>query len=233
MLKGCSSFSEVNEASGRRPVQSLVLPSRQDASCPYVILAQRFMEDGGPAMTSILPVDPVFQLIIDAPFRKPSPGLPRRLTGLFKELSAANPERPVEEIVDQILVLWMAHDDPVAAKTMDAAAEALMSGALERARGLLDRLAATYPDWAEAWNKRATLAYIERRDADSLLDIAHTLRLEPRHFSAISSFGYICLRHGRLNEARAAFQVALSINPHLKDLRGMLENLTPSNLMLH
>jgi tetratricopeptide (TPR) repeat protein len=116
---------------------------------------------------------------------------------------------------------------------MAAAIEAMASGALQKAKPLLDHLVATYPDWAEAWNKRATLAFIEKRDAESLRDIAEALKVEPRHFGAISGFGDICLRHGRLNEARAAFQIALAINPHLEELRDILEGLSPRNLMLH
>jgi len=184
-------------------------------------------------MTSALPVDPVFQLILEAPTRKPCPGSPRRLTGLFKELCSGEPARPAEEIEDMIWALWTSHKDRLAEETMAAAIDAMASGALQKAKPLLDHLVAKHPEWAEAWNKRATLAFIEKRDADSLLDIAQTLRLEPRHFGAISGFGDICLRHGRLNEARAAFQIALSINPHLEELRDMLENLSPRNLMLH
>jgi Tfp pilus assembly protein PilF len=184
-------------------------------------------------MTSQLPLDPVFQLILELPTRTPSPGLPRRLTRLFRELAAAEPERPVEDIEDQIWALWGSHEDRVAEETMAAAVEALSSGSLKQAKPLLDHLVIKHPDWAEAWNKRATLASIEKRDADSLLDIAQTLRLEPRHFGAIAGFGNICLRHGHLNEARAAFQIALSFNPHMEDLRDMLENLSPHHLMLH
>jgi tetratricopeptide (TPR) repeat protein len=184
-------------------------------------------------MSSSLPVDPVFQLILEVPGRTPSPALPSRLKGLFKELSGADPVRPVEEIEDQIWMLWSSHKDRVAEETLAAAVEAIASGELNKARPLLDHLVIKHPDWAEAWNKRATLAYIEKRDADSLLDIAQTVRLEPRHFGAISGFGNVCLRHGHLNEARAAFQIALSINPHMEELRDILENLSPHNLMLH
>jgi tetratricopeptide (TPR) repeat protein len=186
-----------------------------------------------PAMTSALPVDPVFHLILDAPRRRPGPGLPRRLTGLFKELASTDLTRPAEEIEDLIWALWTSHKERVAEETMAAAIDAMASGALQKAKPLLDHLVAKYPDWAEAWNRRATLAFIEKRDADSLLDIGETLKVEPRHFGAISGFGDICLRHGRLNEARAAFQIALSINPHLEELHDMLENLSPRNLMLH
>lgn len=184
-------------------------------------------------MLSSLPVDPVFQLILEAPERSPADGVPSRLAGLFRELSAQEPVRPVEEIEDQIWALWVSHEDRLAEETMAAAVDAISSGELQKAKPLLDHLVVKYPDWAEAWNKRATLAFIEKRDADSLLDIAQTLRLEPRHFGAISGFGNICLRNGHLNEARAAFQIALSINPHMEELRDMLEDLSPHNLMLH
>jgi tetratricopeptide (TPR) repeat protein len=184
-------------------------------------------------MLSSLPVDPVFQLILEVPERPPADTLPSRLTGLFRELSAQEPVKPVEEIEDQIWALWVSHEDKLAEETMAAAVDAISSGELQKAKPLLDYLVGKHPDWAEAWNKRATLAFIEKRDADSLLDIAQTLRLEPRHFGAISGFGNICLRNGHLNEARAAFQIALAINPHMEELRDMVEDLSPHNLMLH
>jgi Tfp pilus assembly protein PilF len=184
-------------------------------------------------MISALPVDPVFQLVLEAPRRKPGPSLPKRLTGLFRELSSAEPVRPAEEIEDLIWALWTSHKERVAEETMAAAIEAMASGTLKQARPLLDHLVAAYPDWAEAWNKRATLAYIETRDEDSLEDIRRTLELEPRHFGAMSGFGQICLRNGHLNEARAAFQVALRVNPHLEGIRELLDDLDPQLLMLH
>ncbi|WP_154660999.1 tetratricopeptide repeat protein [Microvirga lotononidis] len=184
-------------------------------------------------MTSPLPLDSVFQTVLDVPNKTPSPDLPRRLTGLFRELALPEPTRPVEDIEDQIWALWGSHEDRLAEETLMAAVEAIGSGSLKAARPLLDHLVGKHPDWAEAWNKRATLASIEKRDADSLLDIDRTLQLEPRHFGAIAGFGNICLRNGHLNEARAAFQIALSINPHMDDLRDMLENLSPHHLMLH
>jgi predicted Zn-dependent protease len=184
-------------------------------------------------MTSSLPVDPVLQLILDLPARRPAPGTPRRLTTLFRTLAQPDPSCDLEEIEDQIWALWMSHEDRAAEETMGAAVEAMASGALKQARPLLDHLVDKHPDWAEAWNKRATLAYIENRDRDSLEDIRRALELEPRHFGAISGFGQICLRNGHLNEARAAFQIALSVNPHMAGLHELLDDLDPQLLMLH
>jgi tetratricopeptide (TPR) repeat protein len=182
---------------------------------------------------SSLPVDPVFQLILDVGIREPAPNLPRRLTALFHELALEEPRRSADDIEDLIWALWISHEDRTAEETMGAAVEALEAGELDEARGFLDILVEQYPDWSEAWNKRATLAFIEKRDAESLFDLERTLELEPRHFGAISGFGQICLRHGLLNEARAAFQVALAINPHLQGLREIIDDLSPEVLMLH
>jgi tetratricopeptide (TPR) repeat protein len=185
------------------------------------------------ALSHSLPVDPVFRLILDLRVRQPAPGLPRRLSALFRELAADDPPRPVDDIEDLIWALWISHEDRIAEETMGAAVEALNAGILEDARNLLDCLVERYPDWSEAWNKRATLAFIEKRDGDSLADLERTLELEPRHFGAVSGFGQICLRNGHLNEARAAFQVALAINPHLEGLREIIDDLSPAVLMLH
>lgn len=182
---------------------------------------------------SALRIDSVFHLVLDLHSRTPHPNLPRRLNGLFRELAQAEPERSAEEIADLIWAIWISHEDRTAEETMGAAVEAMASGDFSDARQLLDHLIEAHPDWAEAWNKRATLLFIEKRDEESLSDIEQVLKLEPRHFAAVSGFGQICLRHGYLNEAKAAFQVALRLNPHLQGLREIIEDLNPEALMLH
>jgi tetratricopeptide (TPR) repeat protein len=180
-----------------------------------------------------LALDPVFGIVLGLPSRLPAPHAPRRLAALFRELRDDEPQRSADEIEELIWALWISHENAAAEEVMAAAIEALASGSLDVARKLLDHLVVAYPDWSEAWNKRATLACIEKRDAESLEDIGRTLELEPRHFGAVSGFGRICLRHGHLNEARAAFQMALTINPHLQGLRKMVTDLSPRKLMLH
>ena len=183
------------------------------------------------------PSDPsingVLGLVLESPRRAPAPHAGRRLESLFRELSKDEPTRAPDDIEDLIWSHWISHPHPEAENTMTAAVEAIAAGAYDLARPLLDRLIADYPDWAEAWNKRATLAFIEKRDADALADIEQTLSREPRHFGAISGFGQICLRHGRMREARAAFQIALAINPHLDGLREAVRDLAGFPRTLH
>ncbi|MCG6122743.1 MAG: hypothetical protein MEP57_08550 [Microvirga sp.] len=157
----------------------------------------------------------------------------RRLCRLFADLRRARPARPVCEIEDLVWALWISHPIAEAEAQMALAIDAFADGRLRRAGELFDQLVREYPDWAEAWNKRATLAYVEGRDAQAVADIARTLALEPRHFGAIAGFGQICLRHGREGEAKAAFRAALAINPHMAGLRALLDELAARSAPLH
>ena len=141
------------------------------------------------------------EVVVGLPERKPHPSLPKRLDSLFRDLA-----------------------DPASAN-LPFEISAIASGEHETAAKLLDGLCASQPDWAEAWNKRATLHYVAGRHEASLNDIQQTLLREPRHFGALSGFGQICLQHGDSRTARIAFEAALGINPHLAQVRGMLNRI--------
>ena len=133
-------------------------------------------------------------------------------------------------IEPQIWDLWM-HGGTHAQNEMLAKATAAMNvgdgpGALRQ----LDALIAEAPQFAEAWNKRATLLFLLGRFDDSLNDIVKVLDLEPRHFGALSGRGMILQRQGKNAEALTAFKEALNINPKMVGARlavQQLEKLVP------
>jgi tetratricopeptide (TPR) repeat protein len=69
------------------------------------------------------------------------------------------------------------------------------------------------PDFAEGWNKRATLYYLMGNYEQSLADIDHTLELEPRHIGALSGLGLVNIRMEREEAAADAFERVLNIDP--------------------
>lgn len=139
----------------------------------------------------------------------------RRLERLFADLARASSRTQARECEALIWALWSNHPDPALDAAMAEAIDAMVQRRHAQARAILDRLVAAAPDWAEAWNKRATLAFVEERDLESLADIARTFEFEPRHFGAAAGLGQICLRQDRRREALAAFDIALRINPHM------------------
>jgi tetratricopeptide (TPR) repeat protein len=177
--------------------------------------------------------DHAFQLVLKGQQPARHRGAKARLNALFDDLKRDEPLRDPAETVELIWSIWFDHRDRHVSDRLFAAAAAMSSGAHDLARPMLDDLVEAHPDWAEAWNRRATLAYLEKRDGDSVEDIARTLELEPRHFGAIVGFAQICLRHRRFQEAKAAFEIALGMNPHMYELKPVIEDLSAKRDLLH
>jgi tetratricopeptide (TPR) repeat protein len=165
------------------------------------------------------------RIILDLDRRRPSARLPRSLDALFVDLACATPPRPASEIEAMIWTLWVAHDDAALARRMGDVAKLINRKRFDAAVPIADALVARDPHWAEAWNKRATLRYLQGRDAESVADIERTLDLEPRHFGALCGFAQICLRQGAPGPAQIAFEAALRIDPHLEGVREAIDYL--------
>ncbi|MBI1181028.1 MAG: tetratricopeptide repeat protein [Alphaproteobacteria bacterium] len=170
----------------------------------------------------------VVDLILTAPDRKPAAGLPRMLESLFADLAAEPMPRPADETESMIWAAWTSHPHHDAADGMARALRMMRAGSYEVAERELDRLIRGFPLWPEAWNKRATVLFLMDRDDDSVADIAETLKLEPRHFGALSGYGQICLRRGDKAGALVAFEEALRVNPRLDTVREAVEALSQS-----
>ncbi|MEH6728935.1 MAG: tetratricopeptide repeat protein, partial [Hyphomicrobiales bacterium] len=95
---------------------------------------------------------------------------------------------------------------------------------------VLDQLIALEPEFAEAWNRRATVYFLKNEYGPSLADIAVTLSLEPRHFGALTGLGLMLEDLGDDVRAYAALKRALELNPFQEDVRMELEALERSAL---
>jgi Tfp pilus assembly protein PilF len=165
------------------------------------------------------------KLILALPQREPATTLPRRLKALFERLLDASGPVQASETEDLIWGLWMEHPNDAAEQTLDEATRLIAERDFKSAEKMLTTLIRDYPEYAEAWNKRATLYFIAGEDAKSVHDIHRTLEIEPRHFGAICGFGQLCLRHKQREGALFAFAQALRVNPHLGAVREAYEQL--------
>ena len=158
-----------------------------------------------------------------AAMNAPPPADTPELDVLFAKLGAGG--RDLAETEQQIWTIWCSHKHDAAARAMHAAIRSLTVSDFVSARKTLDRMIRRWPSWAEAWNKRATLRFLEDRDADSLSDIVYTLEREPRHFGALGGFGQICLRSGDMTSALLAFERILALNPGTKELLQAIDKI--------
>ena len=178
---------------------------------------------------SIQPLDDLFdetlKLVVCLRSRKPSAALPKKLNPLFARLAGPLSSIDAAETEDLIWNLWHTHRSVEAEDALDEASRMLASRDYSLAESRLALLVNAWPGFAEAWNKRATLNYLRRRDKASVRDIQQVLALEPRHFGALAGFGQICLRHGRQAHALSAFKAALAVHPHLASVKAAVEAL--------
>ena len=72
------------------------------------------------------------------------------------------------------------------------------------------------PDFAEGWNKRATLYFLLGDNEKSLLDCDQVLKRNRLHFGALSGAGQIHLQLGNAREALDFFRRAVDVNPALE-----------------
>jgi tetratricopeptide (TPR) repeat protein len=149
-----------------------------------------------------------------------------RLDELFTKLQAtAISASEAQAIEAQIWQIWTQAGDGATDTLMQLGMTALQAGDLAGALGLFDAVTARDPDFAEGWNKRATVFYMMGALDKSADDVARVLALEPRHFGALSGLGLINAQRDREGAAIAAFEQALKVNPHLPGVKANIEEL--------
>jgi tetratricopeptide (TPR) repeat protein len=148
-----------------------------------------------------------------------------RLARLFDALKAAQSPDAAHVLETQIAQIWAETSDPQTRQLMGKGLSLMADDEDEAALKVFDAMVAQAPNFAEGWNKRATVEFLLSDYNASLADIAHTLKLEPRHFGALAGLGQVELALGNKNAALDAFNQALAIDPYLGDVGEMAERL--------
>ncbi|HLH11841.1 MAG TPA: tetratricopeptide repeat protein [Methylovirgula sp.] len=147
------------------------------------------------------------------------------LDQLFKRLSAANDADEASGIASAIERVWMETDSDTASLLMSRAMAAQQAGHLPLALELYDKVILLEPNWAEAWDKRATTRFLGNDLVGAMADLQQTLKLEPRHFSALVAMGFIFEKQGYDRHALEAFRKALMLNPQQPEIKAIVDKL--------
>ncbi len=148
-----------------------------------------------------------------------------RLDRLFDRLRATESPAESEFIEYRIWEIWGESTDRQANLLMARGSAALDRRELRAALATFDELIKQAPDFAEAWNKRATIYYLLGRIDESVRDVRRTLALEPRHFGALSGLGLIYMGLENDLSAIEAFEAALKLHPNIAGVKANLETL--------
>ncbi|MGI9372854.1 MAG: tetratricopeptide repeat protein [Hyphomicrobiales bacterium] len=138
------------------------------------------------------------------------------LNSLFNRVKEAQDEESAKAVEQAIWQLWLRHPSPSVEVLMGQAVSAMNDSENSKAIRILDRVIAMQPDYAEAWNKRATAHFYQEDYGRSLADIARVLNLEPRHFGALSGLGLVYQALGDKKKALNALREAMKVHPYLE-----------------
>ena len=136
-----------------------------------------------------------------------------RLNNLFKKLNETENQDEIRDLISDIWNIWYEVDDPKVIEYFEKGIQAMNLRNYPLAIRFFDNLIEEDPNFAEGWNKRATVHFMMGNFDQSLQDIIKTLELEPRHFGALDGMGLIFIHQGQFQQAIDVYDKMLEIFP--------------------
>lgn len=149
----------------------------------------------------------------------------RNIEFLFEALKVAPDEESAKAVENRIWSLWMVSGSDTVDLLMLRARAAAEAKDFKLAIRLLSSIIELRPSYVEAWNRRATIYFLQRDYGNSLADIRQVLAREPRHFGALAGLGVILEEVGDEKHALQAFRKAQEIYPRLAGVADQIKNL--------
>ena len=148
-----------------------------------------------------------------------------RLNQLFNELKANKSK--VSSIVEQeIWKIWSTHptDAKLTAK-LEEGSQFVRDQQFLKAIEIFTEVINFDQNWAEAWNKRATVFYLIGEFKKSQDDIDKVLELEERHFGALAGQGLVNIQLENYDKAIMSYKKAQQIYPKMKSPKIMIKQI--------
>ena len=148
------------------------------------------------------------------------------LDELFNQLKKTNNPMSARKIEGKIWKLWTTHPTQDSLTSLLAkGSEYMAQNELTSAHNVFSKAIELDPNWAEAWNKRATVLYLMGNYELSQKDIDMVLSLEKRHFGALSGQGLVQIALKNYEKALDSYIEAHKIYPSMKSTLKMMEKL--------
>lgn len=126
-----------------------------------------------------------------------------------------NPDEGVRERATvKLWQLWFNQKGEYGLEILGQSQALLEMKQYDDAEDLLTSLIGDQPDFAEAWNRRAVLQYLQGDYEKSLSDCQQVIQLNPVHFGALHGMGLCYAALGDYLAAIQAFRQALEIQPY-------------------
>ena len=148
-----------------------------------------------------------------------------QLNRLFNELKINNAAL-VYGTEQKIWEIWTTHptDEKLTLKLSEGI-NLMQGNTLSESIEIFSDLIELDPNWAEAWNKRATALYLIGDYEGSQKDIDKVLELEDRHFGALAGQGLVNIKLENYEKAIESYERAQEIYPAMQSPKIMIEQI--------
>jgi len=121
--------------------------------------------------------------------------------------------------------VWSRSGDPQIDALFRLGVEQMREGAAPAAIQTFTSIIEKKPEFAEGWNKRATIYYLTGEYDKSLRDCDEVIKRNPQHWGALAGYGQIYLALDKHDLALDYFQRALKVNPNLRSVEAAVAEL--------
>jgi tetratricopeptide (TPR) repeat protein len=121
--------------------------------------------------------------------------------------------------------VWSRSGDPAIDALFSVGVEQMTRGDANGAIATFTEIITRKPDFAEGWNKRATIYYLVGEYEKSLKDCDEVVKRNPQHWGVLAGYGQIYLALDKPELALEYFQRALRVNPNLRSLEAAVTDL--------
>ena len=147
------------------------------------------------------------------------------LNNLFEKLKDNNPILTFK-VEQKIWKIWSTHPkDKNLTQLLSDGSDLVNNNKLNDAVKVFSKVIKLDPDWAEAWNKRATVLYLLGEFQKSQNDIDKVLKLEKRHFGALAGQGLVNIQLKNYEKAIMSYEKAQKIYPSMKSPKIMIKEI--------
>ena len=149
----------------------------------------------------------------------------KELDKLFNDLKIKDKEKSFL-IEQKIWNIWSTHPyDKSLTLMLNTGSDLVNENKFYDAIDIFTKVIKLDPNWAEAWNKRATVYYIVGKFQKSQKDIDKVLKLEKRHFGALAGQGLVNIQLQNYEKAIKSYEKAQKIYPAMESPKTMIKEI--------
>ena len=148
-----------------------------------------------------------------------------KLNQLFIDLKV-NQSNDAFIVEQEIWKLWSTHPTDIKLTArLEEGAQFVRTQQLSKAIEIFTEVIKLDQNWAEAWNKRATVFYMMGKFKQSQEDIDKVLALEARHFGALAGQGLVNIQLKNYEKAILSYQQVKEIYPSMQSPEIMIRRI--------